>query len=55
MVPAFNCSVIKEAAAASSYQVQLYDFYPKPGIFEWQKVIDAAGPSVSTLVITHYF
>ena len=40
MVPAFNCSVIKENAATFGYQVQVYDFSPKPGIFEWQKVID---------------
>jgi hypothetical protein len=40
MVPAFNCSFIKETVAASGYQIQLNEFPPKPGIFEKQKVID---------------
>ena len=55
MVPVFNRSFKKVTFAASGYQIKLNDFSPKPGFFEWQKVIDAAGPSVSTLVITHYF
>jgi hypothetical protein len=48
MVPAFNCSVIKAAAAASGYQIQLYEFSPKTGIFKWQKVIDLQD-SLSTI------
>ena len=55
MVPAFNCSVVEEAAAIAGYQVQLYDFSPRPGIFDWKQVVEEMGPSVGTLVVTHYF
>lgn len=55
MVPAFNCSVVQDAVIAAGYQSQLYDFSPRPGLFDWQQLINAMGPTVGVLIVTHYF
>ena len=55
MVPAFNCSVVQDAVTAAGLDSQLYDFSPKPGVFDWGRVIDEITPKVGVLVVTHYF
>ena len=55
MVPAFNCSVVQDAITAAGCRSQAYDFSPRPGRFDWQKVIEEMNPSVGVLIVTHYF
>lgn len=55
MVPAFNCSVVQDAVTAAGLHSQLYDFSPKPGVFDWERIIDAITPNVGVLMVTHYF
>ncbi len=55
MVPAFNCSVVQDGIEAAGFTTLLYDFYPEPGLFDWEKVIQALSPSVGVLIVTHYF
>jgi dTDP-4-amino-4,6-dideoxygalactose transaminase len=55
MVPAFNCRVVQEAVIAADFQAKLYDFTPRPGEFDWTRVIESMGPDVGALIVTHYF
>lgn len=55
MAPAFNCSVVEDAIRAAGYQLQLYDFSPTPGQFDWERVIREMDSSVGVLIVTHYF
>lgn len=55
MAPAFNCSVVQDGIEAAGYKAKLYDFSAQPGLFDWEKVIQALSPSVGVLIVTHYF
>lgn len=55
MVPAFNCKVVQDAIESAGYRVKLYDFCPRVGEFDWERVIDAITPAVGVVIVTHYF
>ena len=46
---------MQNAIIAAGYEAQLYDFSPRPGLFDCDEVIKAISPSVGVLIVTHYF
>ena len=55
LVPRFNCNVIQESILAANGKVHLYDFYPSPGFFDWESIIQQISPDTGAIIVTHYF
>jgi dTDP-4-amino-4,6-dideoxygalactose transaminase len=55
LVPAFNCPVVEDAILKAGWEVRLYDFSSKIGVFDWDKLLAELDNHIGVIIVTHYF